>query len=64
MRHHTPKGPNESWKTGQRVPFSGTWADQYAVVTHHEIGATFPPCIDRPGECAYRYLVEQSAATA
>jgi hypothetical protein len=63
VKHHEPKGPDGLWKTGQRVPFAGFWTDQYGEVTHHEVGATFPPCIDRKGECAYRYLVEQSAAT-
>lgn len=60
---HTPKGPNGSYKTGQRVPETGTWVDQHGVPTHHERGATFPPCIDRKGECAYRVLA-QAAATA
>lgn len=60
---HTPKGPNGSYKTGQRVPETGTWVDQYGVPTYHERGATFPPCIDRKGECAYRVLA-QAAATA
>lgn len=64
MGRHMPKGPNGSWKSGQRVPTRGNWHDQYGVVTHHEAGATFPPCIDRKGECAYRYLVDQAAATA
>lgn len=59
---HLPQGPDGSWKTGQRVPFDGLWADQFGIVTHHERGATFPPCIDRKGECAYRYLIEAVAA--
>jgi hypothetical protein len=61
---HWPQGPNESWKTGQRVPWSGVWVDQYGVVARFELGRTFPPCIDRKGECAFRYLVENVAATA
>ncbi|MDT0179439.1 hypothetical protein Q9S36_04340 [Microbacterium sp. ARD31] len=61
-KHHFPQGPDGSWKTGQRVPFDGYWADQYGNVTHHERGSTFPPCIDRKGECAFRHLVEAVAA--
>ena len=61
---HRPKGPNGSWKTGQRVPTSGSWSDQYGDVVWFEQGHTFPPCIDRKGECANRNLVEQAAATA
>ncbi|GAB3396836.1 hypothetical protein GCM10027568_31790 [Humibacter soli] len=65
MREHEPKGPNGSWKTGQRVPETGNWFDQYGEVGHFVAGRTFPPCIDRKGECAYRYLiVEDAAATA
>lgn len=64
MRFHEPKGPDGAWKTGQRVPFTGAYVDQYGVVTNHEVGATFAPCIDRKGECAYRHLIEAAAATA
>ncbi|MBP1326396.1 hypothetical protein JOF28_001628 [Leucobacter exalbidus] len=56
---HTPKGPNGEWKTGQRVPVSGQWVDQYGVVTHHTAHGTFPPCIDRKGETAYRELIQE-----
>lgn len=59
---HRPKGPNNAWKTGQRVPVTGMWVDQHGVPTLHEAGATFPPCLDRKGECAYRHLVRPSAA--
>ena len=62
MRKHVPLGPNGAWKTGQRVPDTGFWHDQYGEVAHFDAGVTFPPCIDRKGECAYRYLVEQDAA--
>jgi hypothetical protein len=61
---HRPKGPDDTWKTGQRVPVAGDWADQYGIVTTHDKGATFPPCLDRKGECAYRFLVREAAATA
>ena len=61
---HQPKGPDGAWKTGQRVPFDGFWHDQYGEVAHFFAGRTFPPCIDRKGECAYRYLVDDAAATA
>lgn len=45
------------WKTGQRVPVTGNYRDQYGVVSHHEVHRTFPPCIGRKGEGAFRYLV-------
>lgn len=61
---HTPAGPNGEWKTGQRVPVAGWWLDQYGMVTHHASGATFPPCIDRKGECAYRELIQEDAVAA
>ena len=60
---HYPAGPNESWKTGQRVPMTGWWTDQYGLVNHFDQGTTFPPCIDRKGECAFRKLI-RAAATA
>lgn len=59
-----PLGPKDSWKTGQRVPVTGDWADQYGLVSHHDAGNTFPPCLDRNGECAFRILVRAAAATA
>ncbi|ALJ22023.1 hypothetical protein AOA12_19865 [Microbacterium sp. No. 7] len=62
-KNHFPLGPDGAWKTGQRVPFTGFYADQFGTVSHHETGATFPPCIDRKAECAFRHLVGQSAAT-
>ena len=62
-RRNGPLGPGNSWKTGQRVPADGRYVDQYGYVSWHEQGATFPPCIDRDGECAYRLRVE-AAATA
>lgn len=62
---HTPKGPNGSWKTGQRVPVSGVWRDQYGRTSNHDKGGTFPPCLDREGgECAYRTLVSEAVAAA
>ena len=63
-RNHTPKGPDGTWKTGQRVPETGLWADQHGDVTRFTEGCTFPPCIDRKGECAYRFKVDVAAATA
>ena len=62
--NHVPKGPGGTWKTGQRVPVTGDWADQYGDVVRFEAGHTFPPCIDRKGECANRHLVMRAAATA
>lgn len=64
MQMHAPKGPNGEWTTGQRVPVSGLWADQYGVITHHAAHATFPPCIDRKGECAYREFVQEDKLAA
>lgn len=61
---HVPLGPGDTWKTGQRVPFAGDWADQYGDVTRFEDGHTFPPCIGRKGECAYRFLVQPAATAA
>lgn len=57
-RRHHPKGPRGSWKTGQRVPVSGEYADQYGQHAHFTQGTTFPPCIRRKGECAYRWLIK------
>lgn len=62
MSRRRPLGPDGSYKTGQRVPFSGVWVDQYGVTTNHTVGATFPPCIGRKGECAYRRLLRASQA--
>ncbi|MFF2351337.1 hypothetical protein ACFVVL_16325 [Kitasatospora sp. NPDC058115] len=42
---------------------TGTYVDQYGIPSLHQAGATFPPCIDRKGECAYRTLY-RAAATA
>jgi hypothetical protein len=53
-KHLGAKGPNGSWKTGQRVPATSYYVDQYGVVSFHEVAATFPPCIGRQGECAFR----------
>ncbi|MFD3838917.1 hypothetical protein ACFWWC_22070 [Streptomyces sp. NPDC058642] len=59
---HRPLGPNGEWKTGQRVPVTGYYVDQYGVESRHEVGRNFPPCIDRKGECAYRTLARAVAA--
>jgi hypothetical protein len=61
--HHRPKGPDGSWKTGQRVPLTDHWVDQYGTVSFHEAGTTFPPCLFHKGECAFRRAY-QAAATA
>ena len=60
---HTPKGPKGSWKTGQRVPADGMYVDQYGFTSWHERNSTFPPCIGRKGECAYRILFVVAATT-
>lgn len=64
MLKHQPKGPGGTWKTGQRVPWRGTWVDQHGVISMHDAGATFPPCIGRKGEVAYRSLVTAVTAAA
>jgi len=68
ITHHRPKGPNNTWKTGQRVPVDGDWADQYGLVSRHTKGGTFPPCLGRKKgdtvECAFRLLVREAAVTA
>ncbi|MFC7219209.1 hypothetical protein ACFQLX_13680 [Streptomyces polyrhachis] len=64
MRRHLPKGPNGSWKTGQRVPETGFWVDQNGLINHFEVGDTFPPTctgFSRKSECAYRIRVEVAA---
>jgi hypothetical protein len=63
-RRHLPKGPNGTWKTGQRCPTSGFWKDQHGQVNHFDEGATFPPCISwKGGPVAFRTLI-RAAATA
>lgn len=57
-RKHHPRGPGGTWKTGQRVPRAGYWADQYRVIAWFDAGSTFPPCIGRKGECAFRSRVK------
>jgi hypothetical protein len=66
MRKHRPQGPGESWKTGQRVPETGVYTDQYGLVQHFEVATTFPPCmnLDDVSECAFRVLVDEAANTA
>lgn len=61
---YRPKGPDATFKTGQRVPVSGWWSDQYGVITFHAEHNTFPPCIDRKGECAYRELIQEYVVAA
>lgn len=52
-----PKIVPTTWKTGQRVPVTSDYKDQYGFVSHHTVHGTFPPCIGRKGECAYRKRV-------
>ena len=47
-------GRGNTFKTGQRVPRTGSYTDQYGVTTFHAAHSTFPPCIGRKGECAFR----------
>ncbi len=54
---HQPLGPGGTWKTGQRVPFTGTYVDQHGVPSHHEAHDTFPPCVGRKGDVAFRVLI-------
>jgi hypothetical protein len=64
---HRPKGPNSTWKTGQRVPATGRWVDQNGTPTWHQKGDTFPPTAGSGwctgGEVAFRRLAE-AAGTA
>lgn len=57
MNRHQPLGPSGTWKTGQRVAVDGNYVDQYGLVSAHYAGTTFPPCIGRKGECAFRTLL-------
>jgi hypothetical protein len=59
-----PLGPGGTFKTGQRVPANGHYIDQFGVVTWHERGATFPPCVDRKGTCAFRRRYSTARASA
>lgn len=55
----TPEDPRAgTYKTGQRVPITGWYVDQYGRTTFHEKYRTFPPCLDRKGECAFRRLTQ------
>lgn len=45
------------YKTGMRVPVTGYYVDQHGFISHHVKHATFPPCIGRKGDCAFRTLV-------
>jgi hypothetical protein len=47
----------QKWKTGMRVPVTDNYVDQYGVISFHLAHHTFPPCIGRKGECAYRTIV-------
>lgn len=42
-----PKGPDGSFKTGQRCPADGSWINSINQVIHLERGATFPPTVGR-----------------
>lgn len=61
---HRPLGREGKWKTGQRAPMAGFWKDQYGSTAYFEKGATFPPCIDRKGTCAFRELISNNAREA
>jgi hypothetical protein len=50
----------QMWKTGQRVPVTGIYRDQHGYQSVHQQYGTFPPCIDRQGECAWRTLVRRT----
>lgn len=63
--NNRPLGPAGTWKTGQRVPFSGDYVDQYGQVNRFEAHTTFPPVVARKGgECAFRRFVRSTQATA
>lgn len=59
-----PMGFGGRWKTGQRVPSTGSYVDQHGVVSFHEAHATFPPCIGRKGACAWRLPFRATRQTA
>ena len=56
-------GVKFTFKTGQRVPWTGEYVDQYGAASFHEAHSTFPPCIGRKGECAYRLPIEEWRAS-
>jgi len=58
-RKHSPLGPNDSWKTGQRVPSTGNYRNQYGQVVRFDIGTTFPPCVGRDYGGAVAFWVLQ-----
>lgn len=65
MRVHRPKGPKGSWKTGQRVPETGNYADQFGVICHFEQATTFPPTsFGRKSECGYYLAVLNQKRTS
>lgn len=51
-----PRSDTRVFKTGERVLVTGNYVDQYGVSSFHEQYRTFPPCIGRKGECAFRRL--------
>lgn len=65
-KRHLPLGPNGTWKTGQRVPTSGIYVDQYGLVSEHDEHDIFLFCVGfgRKGEVAFRFLVEARGTAA
>ncbi|WP_156750544.1 hypothetical protein [Mycobacterium sp. 852013-50091_SCH5140682] len=59
-----PLGPGGTYKTGQRVPATGLWMDQHGQTSHFEEHRTFPTCIGRKRECAYRSRVRRIEESA
>ena len=57
-RRHYPLGPGGTWKSGQRVPVTGRYIDQHGTISEHEQHDTFPPCVAKRGEVAFRRLVK------
>ncbi len=57
-KRHCPLGPEGTWKSGQRVPVTGRYVDQHGTASDHEQYDTFPPCVNRRGEVAFRRLVK------
>ncbi len=64
MAYHHPLGPDGTWKTGQRVPATGVYVDQHGVASTHRRHDTFPPCVGRNGEVAFRYLIKVAQLAA
>ncbi len=65
VKGHRPKGPNGTWKTGQRCPQRGWWVDERLNVCFFEERSTFPPSPGRNGgQSTYWTLTRIAEITA